>query len=81
MSSELLQSALHAQPFEPFAFRFRGGRFLKVTTPDVVAHKPGGRVVIIIRDDESYEAIDLAAVEGLDFDEVRKVRRDGTRWT
>jgi hypothetical protein len=71
MTSELLQAALHAQPFEPFAFRLRGGRFLKITIPDVVAHRPGGQLAIIVKDDESYETIKLESIEGLDFDEIR----------
>lgn len=77
MTTEQLQSALHAQPFQPFALRLADGRSLSVPHRDFVAHKPGGRIAIVVSDDESHVAVDLLLVVSLDFPPAPPKGRNG----
>jgi hypothetical protein len=66
MTTERLQNAIHTQPFRPFALRLADGRSLHVAHPDFIAHKPGGRTAIVVREDESHDVVDLPLVVSLE---------------
>src|SRR5688572_14669722 len=66
MTVEQLRTALHAQPFRPFALRMADGRSLTVAHPDFLSISPSGRTVIVYREDDSFSIVDLLLVNELD---------------
>ena len=67
MTIQQLSDAHHARPFVPFTLHLADGRGLFVRHPDYISHIPAGRTVIVMRDDESWNAIDLLLVTELEF--------------
>ena len=71
MTTESLQKALHAAPFQSFTLHLADGRTLPVPHRDFVAHRPGGRVAVIMDDDDGFELVDLLLVVSLKFEPAR----------
>lgn len=65
MTTETLQRAIHATPFRPFALHLADQRTLHVPHPDFIAHKPGGRIAVVILPDDTPEYVDLLLVVSL----------------
>lgn len=65
MTTKSLGEAIHAEPFRPFAMNLAGGRQLAVPHPDLIAYVPGGRTAVVVREDESYDVVDLLLVTSL----------------
>lgn len=65
MTSQRLTTAMRAVPFHPFAIVLVGGREIPVSHPGLIAHAPGGRVAVVVSDDESHEVIDVESIGGL----------------
>ncbi len=66
MTTEQLGQMMHAQPFRPFRIRLADGRHLDVAHPDFVARSPSGRTVVVYKDDDASEVIDLLLVTSLE---------------
>lgn len=65
MTTEALQRAIHAQPFKPFTLHLAEQRTLTVPHPDFIAHRPGGRIAVVLGPDDSAEYVDLLLVVSL----------------
>jgi len=81
MTSEELQSLLHAVPFVPFVF-CRDEGDVDVPDRDWVAHRPGARRAVVWTPDDTLMMIDLdhayaetlAEIERQDADDVAAAR-------
>jgi hypothetical protein len=62
-----IKRAYLAKPFKPFALKLADGSRLRVKSPEFLAFFPGGRTVLVVKDDADYEIIDLLLVTSLDF--------------
>jgi hypothetical protein len=67
MTTETLQAAIRAVPFQPFTLRLADGRALPVPHREFIAHRPGGRIAAVIGDDESAAYVDLLLVVSLEY--------------
>jgi hypothetical protein len=67
MTTETLQRAIHAQPFRPFTLHLADQRTLTIPHPDFIAHRPGGRIAVVIQQDDFAEYVDLLLVVSLEF--------------
>jgi hypothetical protein len=65
MTTEQLQRAIHAVPFQPFVIRVADGQQLRVPHPDFITHAPGTRTAAVSLPDGTIEFIDLLLVTGL----------------
>ncbi len=66
MTTERFQSVLHQVPFTPFTIRMADGRAIEVPHPDLVAHSPSGRTVIVMHRNESHSVLDLLLMSELE---------------
>jgi hypothetical protein len=69
MTTEQLQSAIHATPFRPFTLRVADGQQIRVPHPDFIAHRPGGRTAAVFLPDDSTKIVDLLMVTTLDYEQ------------
>ena len=58
MTVQQLQAARDATPFRPFTIHLADGRALRVPHRDFVSLSPGGRTVIVYRENEAFSIID-----------------------
>jgi hypothetical protein len=56
-----------ARPFRPFRIHIADGRHLDVAHCEFLAHTPSGRTVIVTKEDETFEVIDLLLVTSLEL--------------
>jgi hypothetical protein len=66
MTTDRLRDALSAVPFRPFTIHMADDRSLRIAQPEHVAYHQGGRTAIVIKDDESFEVVDLRLVASLE---------------
>ncbi|MBX7075058.1 MAG: hypothetical protein K1X71_18095 [Pirellulales bacterium] len=62
MTIQQLKAIHDAQPFTPFVLHTADGRFFPVPHRDFLSHSPGGRTLVVYRDDESFSILDLLLV-------------------
>ena len=62
MTIEQLTTVLHTQPFHPFRIHMTDGRSVNVAHPDFLSRSPAGRTVIVYKQDETFEIIDMLLV-------------------
>lgn len=62
MRAESLESVIRAQPFLPFSLRLADGSRVEVRHPELIAHAPGARTVIVVGSDESFRVLDVALI-------------------
>ena len=65
MTTQQLQTMLHASPFQPFDVHLADGRAIPVGHPELVFVTPGGRTVGIAITDDAIEILDLLLVTSL----------------
>jgi len=66
MTIEQLTTVLHAQPFQPFRIHMADGRSVDVAHPDFLSRSPAGRTVIVYKQDETFEIIDMLLVASIE---------------
>ena len=64
MNLDGLRSALHKQPFQPFAIRLADGRAVAVKHPEFVAVGP--RLVVVVDEDDSWSVVEPLLIVSLD---------------
>lgn len=64
MTTEQLPKLIKARPFVPFTIRTADGREVRVHHPEAIAYT-GGRIAVVLNQDESVEIIDLLLVPSL----------------
>ena len=67
MRAENLQELIRATPFQPFAICMADGKRAVVDHPEFIAHRPGGRVAIVVGPDDSTCYIDVGLVLRLEL--------------
>jgi hypothetical protein len=72
MTKQALQGALDRQPFEPFVLHIADGREVDVPARDFVSMHPAGRTVVVYRDEEDLEILDVMLITGLRTSAVKK---------
>lgn len=78
MTIDKIKAAYEARPFVPFTIHLADGRTLRVEHPEFMAMMPGGRAIIVVLDDDSWQVVDLLLVVSLGFgskDSKRKPRK------
>lgn len=66
MHIDVVRTALHRSPFDPFVIRLADGRSLPVPHPDFVAVSPR-QVVVVNPEDESVSRIEPLLIVSLEF--------------
>jgi hypothetical protein len=75
MTSEELQSLMHAIPFEPFVLcRDQGD--VHVPDRDWIAHRPGARSAVVLLPDDAVAVIDLDHVYAETLAEIQRQDAD-----
>ena len=67
MTTEQFRAALKREPFAPFAVHLADGRSVGVKHPEQVAMSQGGRTVVVVQPDDSWNAIVLLLVTDIEF--------------
>jgi hypothetical protein len=67
VTTEQLQGAIHATPFQPFIIRMADGQLFSVPHPDFIAHRPGARTAVIWMPGDSVRIIDLLLAATLEL--------------
>jgi len=62
MMSDQVKTLIHAQPFKPFTLHLADGQKFSVKHPELIWQTPGGRIVVVSRNDDIVELIDLLLV-------------------
>jgi hypothetical protein len=70
---ESLDRAHAARPFRPFSLSLPDGRTLRVPRPESIVHCPGSRIAVVVNHRNGYEAVDVAAVVSLSFEDSARV--------
>jgi hypothetical protein len=65
MTTERLNNLHSAKPFQPFTMYLADGRGIEVTHPEALAHRPGGRTVVVLDADDRAHHVDLLLVTDL----------------
>lgn len=66
MTSDIFLEAMRARPFRSFVLEMTDGRTIRVSHPELIAHKPGATTAIVMRGD-AFVMIDLSEVTDLKF--------------
>lgn len=67
MTTNQLYQSIHAAPFQPFAIHMADGRELSAPHPDFIAHRQGGRIAVVLRDDDTASYLDVLMITGLEI--------------
>lgn len=62
MTTESLQKLIHATPFQAFTLNLADGRTIRIGHRDYIAHRPGGRIAVVLDDNDGAEYLDLLLV-------------------
>ncbi len=76
MTVEQLKAMQQAHPFQPYRIHMADGRYLDVHHRDFLAQSPTGRTIVVYKQDETFEVVDLLLVASL---EVLDGKRNGRR--
>lgn len=66
MTTQQLETMLHAQPFRRFQMRLADGALVVVRHPEFVARSPSGRTCIVYEPNDHFRVIDLLLVTSLE---------------
>lgn len=75
MTIDQLKAMHQARPFQPFRIHLVDGRSLDVLHPEFLAHTPLGRTIIVAKESDSFEIVDLLLVVSLEPIKNGKRRR------
>ena len=62
MTIERLQLVHQTRPFKPFTLHMADGKSIRVTHPETLAYTPSGRMIFLVKPDDSVHHIDLLMV-------------------
>jgi hypothetical protein len=68
MTLDELHTICSSKPFRPFMLFLADGREVRVRTPEYLDYKEARRIVRVMNDDDSYEAIDLMLIVSAQVD-------------
>ena len=77
MTVEQLRAARDGNPFIPFVIHMADGRAHRIPHRDYLSMSPGGRIVMIYRD-EAFSMIDLLLMTELEMEAVPQMERTAT---
>jgi len=63
---EQLRAVHQARPFLPFTMHLADGRSYMIPHTEFLSHSPNGRTVIVFKNDDAFEIIDLLLVVGIE---------------
>jgi hypothetical protein len=64
--AENLTEKIHAAPFRPFTIHLADGKSIAVPHPDFIAHRPAGRVAVVVEEDDRTHTIDVGLITRLE---------------
>lgn len=73
MTVEQLRAARDANPFLPFIIHMADGRSLRIPHRDYLSMSPGGRIVMVYRED-AFSMIDLLLVTELEMEAISQTQ-------
>jgi hypothetical protein len=81
MTSDRVKELYAAKPFRPFTLHLADGTAARVISPEFMAFTPGGRTIVVTKDDGVVEIIDLllvtkVSVPGVNGSKRRRRRSD-----
>ena len=76
MDLNTIREAIRKQPFEPFTLHLADGRIERVNHPEFVAI--GTRIVVVVREDNSFTTIEPLLVVSLELDAPKKKNGNGS---
>lgn len=76
MTIEQLKNVHEAQPFRPFTLKLADGSRIRVVSREFLSHSPTGRTIVVFKDDETFEVVDLLLVASIEVGAARS-RRNG----
>jgi hypothetical protein len=68
MTSEAVNTTLHAQPFKPFSLRLTDGALVRVADSEFMLVSQGGRTAVINTEGEKLSIVDLALVTAIEIE-------------
>jgi hypothetical protein len=72
MAPDRLRDALKTAPFRPFNVELPNGKKVPVKHPDYAFLSPAGRTLIVEKDNEGMEMIDVFLITNLSFTGLKK---------
>ena len=78
MTTERLKELHEARPFRPFIICLADGRRVRVTHPEALARREGGRTIVVLDPRDRAHHIDLLLVAQLLVDQSSRTRRRRT---
>ena len=66
MDAIAIRQVLRQQPFQPFVLHLADGRAFEVPHTDFISLSQNGRRVIVEKDDDSFEIIDVLLVSSVE---------------
>jgi len=66
MDATAIQELLHQQPFRPFILHLADGRAFDVPHTDFISISRNGRRVIVEKEDNSFEIIDVPLINSVE---------------
>ncbi|MBA2432291.1 MAG: hypothetical protein H0V56_09260 [Chthoniobacterales bacterium] len=66
MTGEQIRNLYRATPFEPFRVHMANGRSVDIPHPDFMHLSPTGRRLIVDRDDDNFEIVDVLLVTSVE---------------
>ena len=66
MEAPAIRELLHQQPFQPFILQLVDGRAFDVPHTDFISISRNGRRVIVEKDDNSFEIIDVPLINSVE---------------
>ena len=79
MDALAIRELLHHQPFQPFILHLADGRAFDVPHTDFISISRNGRRVIVEKDDNSFEIIDVLLMNGVEVSPPPRLPEQG--WT
>ena len=72
MTIKEIRNLYEARPFQPFIIHLADGRTIPVDHPEFLASSPSGRTIIVYRQDDSFNIVDLLLVTDLEVNPNRE---------
>lgn len=67
MTIDQVQAVIKARPFQPFTIHLADGRSYEVRHAEFISHtQPAGRTIIVFKEGESFDIIDLLLVVSIE---------------
>ena len=77
MTIKEIRNLYEARPFQPFIIHLADGRTIPVDHPEFLASSPSGRTIIVYRQDDSFNIVDLLLVTDLEVNPNRETAQEG----